>query len=185
MKTLKSLGFTTLLLSLIACGGNTTKEKETMEEGTSQEASSEKKELTGMHQVDLSSYNLNASIYVPDDSKGKTAISTSSWGSIEITNGNTFALEIVPFGMTVAEKKEELAGDLVYTIEYLTESDQVIVYKKSIKDSETEAEYHFFMNAEVDGEIVEIKNSMEGSFSERNIERMLEAARSLTPNMVS
>lgn len=185
MKTIKYLGFATLLLSLIACGGNTSTEKENSEETISQEAGTEKNDLTGMHQVDLSAYNLNASMYVPDDSKGKTTIATSSWGSIEISNGNTFALEIVPFGMSLAEKKEELAGDLVYTIEYLKENDQLIVYKKSIKDSETEAEYHFFMNVEIDGEIVEIKNSMEGSFSQRNIEKMVESARSLTPNIVS
>jgi len=150
---------------------------ENNEEGNT-EAQSESATTENSTEINLSDYDLNASISIPDESKGKAEISLTDWGSIEIRVGERFGIEIVPFGMTVEEKRAELEADLVYQTSYLDENENLLFYEKSIKESDIEMEYHFFYTTELDGDIVEIK-SLDNKFSKSAVESMIESAKSL------
>ncbi len=181
MKLIKPFCILSLSIFLFACGDNPTAESNE-DEATEQIESTEEEALSNMTSIDLSEYDLAASISIPDESKGRAEVNATDWGSIAIKVGAKYNLDILPFGISVAEKKEELASDLVYEIEYIEETESSILYKKTIKDSEIEAEYHFFLTKEIDGDIVEVKNGAEESFSQRAIEKMMQSANSLKAN---
>jgi len=170
--------YTTAVISILFACNNAPSENATEE---NVEETSEKKEvdLSGMEEIDLSEYDLLATMLVPDESKGNREIGFTEAGNILIKVGSRYGIEIVPFGMTVAEKKEELAGGLVYNIGFIEETENSILYSKTIKDSEIEAETHFFYSAEINGELIEIK-SLDGSpFSSGMIKKMLASAKSI------
>ncbi len=161
-------------LFLFSCGGTA----ETKEESNStEELSAESYE--GMTEISLSEFGLEATIQIPDESKGKAEITETSFGSIQIVVGKNYGIEIVPFGLSIDEKKEELAGDLVYNVEYLTENPNLIEYKRTIKESDVEEEYQFFMNKELNGEVYEIKSISEMSFKKFALKSMVNSAKSL------
>jgi hypothetical protein len=161
-------------LFLFSCGG-TTETKE--ESNNTEELSTESYE--GMTEVNLSEFGLEATIQIPDESKGKAEITETSFGSIQIVVGQNYGIEIVPFGLSIDEKKEELAGDLVYNVEYLTENPTLIEFKRTIKESDVEEEYHFFMSKELNGEVYEIKSISEMSFKKFALKSMVNSAKSL------
>lgn len=180
MRTLRISLFTLSILSLIACGGEASKEAGSEEDTMTDEAAMEGEDnYDQMTKVNLSDYDIAASIYIPDESKGKSEIQATDWGSITINVGKNFGIELVPFGMSIEEKKAELDGDLVYTVEYLEETPESIYYTKTIRDSDMEPEYHFFSNKEIEGDIIEVKNIEDGMFKKTAIELMMKSARSL------
>lgn len=131
-----------------------------------------------MQVVSLDDYNVPAKIYLPNTSKGKALISELSSGGVEIIIGDHFGIEIIPFGLSKEEFKAELNGDLVYTIDYLEENEQSILYKKTIKDSEVDAEFHFFLEKDLNGDVYELKSLREMEFNESAAKQMLKAAKS-------
>jgi hypothetical protein len=178
MKIKNTLCILAVSTIMMACGGNQQKDATESNSETEGTENASEMDLNTMAEVDLSDFDLNASIYIPDDSKGKPEINTTNFGSIQIVVGKDYGIEIVPFGLTVSEKKEELEGDLVYDIEYLSESDNSIYFKRTIKDSDVKAEFHFFMTKEINGDLIEIK-SLNQTYSERAIEKMIQSAKSL------
>lgn len=182
MKTKNLLFIAGLAILLAACGGNANKQNET--DAESKENSNET-EYSQMQLVSLSEYNIPAEIYIPNESKGKAMINENPAGGVEIKVGDRFGIEVVPFGLTKAEVKEELDNDLVYSIEYLEEDAQSMLYKKSIKDSDIDPEFHFFLEAEINGDIYEVKSINEMGFKESAAKEMLKSARSLKAKTTS
>ena len=167
------------IVSLVACGGEGTNDS-TSEEGTETEASTDAVDTyEQMVELDLTDYDIEAKMYVPDESKGKAELNATDWGSVTINVGKGYGIELVPFGLTVEEKKGELEGDLVYDIEYLEETETAIFYTKTIKEGDMEPEFHFFANAEINGDVVEIKNVEDRLFKKGAVELMMKSARSL------
>jgi len=176
MNVLKKFFIFILILGTGACGGNQQKEDaESEKNAEGRQAENYEK----MKKVDLGEYGFDASIYVPHESKGKLSIQETEWGSTLISVGPKFEMELIPFGLSVEEKRVELDGDLVYDVTYLTEEEDLIKYSKKIKDSDLEAEYHFFMNVELDGEVAEIKSVKDKAFSSKDVDLMIQSARSL------
>jgi hypothetical protein len=174
MKT-KHLFFIAGLATLMAaCGGNAEKQSKAKDNTEN----STEADYSKMQLLSLSEYNIPAEIYIPDESKGQALINESPTGGVEIKVGDRFGIEIVPFGLSKEAIKEELDNDLVYSIEYLEEDDQSILYKKSIKDSDIEAEFHIFLENEINGEIYEVKSINEMEFKESAAKEMLKSARS-------
>ena len=172
MNALKYLSFLLFSLFIFGCG----------EKGNSDSASEETNQAADyeqMREIDLKENGLEASIYVPDERKGKLMVESTAWGSTIIQVGERFQIEVVPFGLAVEEKKIELDGDLVYEVEYLEETENLIKYSRTIRDSDQDAEYHFFMNKEINGELIEIKSSKDQSFSAKDVDLMIESAQSL------
>lgn len=177
MRTLKFISAVVISLSLLACGG------EAKTEGSDAAAENDaaaQVDYKGMELVNLSEFAVNASIQLPNEDKGPRKIQSSATESIEILVGDAFGIEITPFGISVAEKQQELNDDLVYTIEYVEETPEKIVYRKTIKDSEIDPEYHFFITKEINGEPFSIK-SLNKAYKQKSIEKMVLSAESLTP----
>ena len=174
MKLLNQLILATVVSLAFACNSGPANDSE----------SNQKSELNvqteGMKQIDLSEYELNAHMFVPDDSKGKADIIATDWGSIEINVADWYGIEIIPYGMTLSDKKAELKSDLVYTVDYIVEEENLILYKKTISGSDVDPEFHFFMTTEIDGELVEVKSSADQSFTKKQVEKMINSAKTLS-----
>ncbi len=176
MKKLKYICLFVLSISLFACGGET---KSTEGETTESNTESSSTDFKGMELVELSQYGIDASIYIADATKGKQDLRLTDQESLEIEVGKRYGVEIVAYGLTVAEKKEELAGDLVYEIEYIEDSPNKIVYKKTIKDNEVEPEVHFLLTTELNDEPYTVQ-SLNKVYNEKAIQKMITSAESLT-----
>lgn len=176
MKTLNKFILLGLVAGIVACGNKEEPKNSPEVEDTIEEAV----DLSGMEEVSLSDYQMEASIYIPNNKKPE--IMGTDWGSTEIRVGEYFGLEILPSGISVAEFKEQLATDLVYTIAYIEDSENLVIYTKSIEGSDIKAEHHFFMNVEVKGELFEIKSLAEMGFSKLSVEKMVNAAKTFKLN---
>ena len=180
LKKLYLFGTLALSISLIACGGGDTPKKENTNETEISESKSP--DYSNMEKVDLTAFGVYASIQLPKAEKGPHKMENTATESVTIEVSDKFGIEITPFGLTVAEKKKELDGGLVYTIEYMEESENKLIYKKSIAESdEVEDEYHFFLTKSVDGELYSIQ-SLPKAFREKSIEKMIISAESVKPN---
>lgn len=177
MKIIKLSAIVFSAIFMLACSGN---QKET--EKTETESSSD---YNNMIQVQLNEFGVDASMYIPDENKGKAEIEKTPYGSVEIRVGDNFGLEVVPFGQSKAEFKVELEGDLVYEVEYLEEDDHLLFYKRSIKDSDMEPEFHFFLEKKINGEIYEVKSLADMSFKENAVKEMLKSAKSIETKPMS
>jgi|SRR5690554_442291 len=179
---MKKLKITVLLLSsivLFSCG-NTADQSDKSTENQEEVASYE-----GMDLLDLTAYNIPLDIYIPSESKGNADVVETVNGSVEISIGKRFGIEIIPFGMSIAEQKEELEGDLVYSIKYLEEDDKIMLYEKSIADSGIDPEYHFFYHIEIDGESYSVKSITGRAFTKGAVKEMMQSATSLKTKGVS
>lgn len=182
-KKIKFLGLFVLAASIMACGGDqktTDGETETTKENEMEAA---KPDMTGMEEIDLTEYDIPATIYAPDESKGKRTITATEWGSVQVESGKKFGIEIVPFGMTIEEKKAELSNASVYTIDIISEDANSIVFSKAINGTELEPEIHFFMTKEINGDVYEIK-SLDNSYNQKAIEKMVNCANSFVEKAV-
>ncbi|MEX2379100.1 MAG: hypothetical protein WD530_00025 [Vicingaceae bacterium] len=176
MKTKNLLLMAGLAVLLAACGGNAEKQNDADAES---KENSKVADYSQMQLVSLSEYNIPAEIYIPNENKGKAMINENPAGGVEIIVGDRFGIEIFPFGLTKEEMKAELENDLVYSIEYIEEDDKSMLYKKSIKDSDIDPEFHFFLEAEIKGDIYEVKSINQMEFKESAAKEMLKAAKSL------
>ena len=177
MKKIIPIAVLGLSIFLAACENSST----TNDTEESTEAVEETKAAANMEALDLSEYGMPATIPIPDASKGKAEVNMTDWGSLEIRVGNRYGIELVPYGMSVAEVKAELESGLVYEINFIEATDQLLFYEKQIKDSDIAPEYHFFFTAEMQGDIVEIK-SLGEAYSKGAVEAMIASAKSFAAN---
>jgi len=174
MKKLQLISALAIAMSLIACGGGESSGTDNVETSDSTSV-----DYSNMEQVNLFDFGVDANIQLSKEDKGPRKIQNSATESVTIEVNDKFGIEINPFGLTVAEKKEELDGDLVYTIEYIEETADKIVYKKSITDNEEiEAEHHFFLTKNIGGELYSVQ-SLPNVFSKKAIDKMIVSAESL------
>ncbi len=182
---MKKLQFTAALLismSVIACGGDAkTADASSETSETAEITASAEADYEGMKLTDLTEFGVFASLQIPDGEKGPVKIENSATESVEIMCGTKYGIEIIPFGLTVAEKKAELDNDLVYTIEYIEDTPEKIIYKKAIQDGDMESEYHFFLTKEIDGEPYSIQ-SLNKVYRQKSIEKMVVSAESIIAN---
>ena len=184
MKNSYLILFTASLMSFAACESTKSDKEETTVE-TEEVTADEAADYSGMQKLDLSDYAIAGSLYIPNENKGKAKINETAYGSVQIVVGDRFGLEIVPFGQSLEEKKAELSNDLVYELNVIEEDENYMMFEKSIKESDVEPEYHFFMNVELDGEIYEIKSITDNAYSKAAVESMLKSAQSFSPQAVS
>ncbi len=180
MKKLQFIGAIVIAVSFVACGGDA-KSTDTSSPETTEPAETKVEDYKGMELANLSDYGVDGSLQIPDKSKGPQKIQTSSIESIEIMVGNAFGIEVITFGQTVAEKKTELDGDLVYRIEYIEETPEKLLYKKTLKDSDIDPEFHFYLTKNINGELFSVQ-SLNKVYKQKWVEKMIVSAESLTAN---
>lgn len=184
MKFNKQIILIAVATILMSCGGAANGDQDANQDATGKTDSADAN-YEGMVKVNLSDYNVPAEIYIPGEKEGKATINETSWGSVEITVGDNFGIEIVPFGMSKEDKKTELDGDMVYQTEYIKETDNMIIYKSSIKDSEVAPEMRFFIQKTVGDDTFEIKSMNDKAFNKRAVDVMVKSANSLTALPIS
>ncbi len=175
MKTIKFSLILCMGLLLAACGGSETADASSNEE-TSATEETQAPNMDNMEVMDLNEYDIPATIGLPHDGGGTPELTLTDFGSLIITMGDQFGIEIIPFGLGRDEFKEELKAGLVYEISFVEENEAYFVYEQQIPDSDVAPEVHFFMNKEIDGEVYEIKSLESGSFKRGAINKMLESA---------
>lgn len=180
MKILKQSILLSCLAFLIACGGKTNPEETNSSENENAPIPTEKVDYSNMHEIDLSEYNVPAFIFIPNENKGKAKIEETAYGSVQIEVGERFGIEVLPFGLSLTEFKAELENDMVFQVEIIEETENYITYQKTIADSGTEAEFHFFFSKNLEGDLFEVKSMSEKEFSEGALKEMLKSAKSLS-----
>lgn len=164
-------------IGMIACSSGAKSDSEN-EQQTEESQNEPQEDYSNMREVDLSEYGIMGTIQLPKADKGKLEIKETSWGSVEVKVGDRFGLEIVPFGLTIAEKKAELENGTVYEVDILEDEDDFIFYKKYIPNSEVLEEYHFFLNKQIQEDIYEIKSMADMELKEGAVREILRSAKS-------
>ena len=186
MKKIKYLVIAFIAAGLLACGPKENS-SESSNENTEKSNSTQEEnavDLSNMMEIDLTDYGFTSSFFIPKD-KGKPEIAATDWGSIEIRIGKNYGLEIMPNGISIEERKAELAADIVYNYTYLEDKMNLIVYEQSIPDSDVKPETHFFFNMELNGELVEVRSLQDMSFNKRHVEVMVSSAKALSSKTTS
>jgi len=176
---IKYILFPCLAISLMACGsgaGNTEQEAADSSQVVRQEIEAD---YSQMQAVDLSDLGLMASIYAPNEEKGRLSMEESGYGSIILRLGERFGLEVVPFAMGIVEKRNELEQGTVYQIEVIEERKDYMLYRKFIPGSEVLQEYHLYLTKEINGELVAVKTLDDMELKEAQAREVLKSAQSL------
>lgn len=129
--------------------------------------------------VDLSPYGFLATIQIPDTTIGLPELNETNWGALEIRVGRNYGISIQSGEGNMELLKKDLKEDLVFTNEIIAETPNSIIYKKTIKNTDIKPLYHFFYFDTIDGYIVEIKSLELEEYTLKDVEKMLESAKTL------
>ena len=142
-------------------------------------------------QVDLSDYDLLATIYIPDETAGigasyETIIEHDEEFKWKISAGPNFQLFIEDWGANsnkIQEFKKGIKADEVFKVSILSEDKNTIIYKRSLikhinVPKYKHESYHIYALVELDGYYYEIKNREAGD-SKKVVEFMAKSVKSL------
>jgi hypothetical protein len=163
----------------MACGSGGEQNEQGSTDSTEVVGQSTEEDYDQMQKVELSDFGLMASIYLPQENKGPLMVEESSYGTIVMKVGERFGLEIVPFGMDIVEKRNELEQGTVFQIEVLEERQEYMLYRKFIPGSEVLEEFHIYLTKEIDGELVAVKTLDDMELKEAQAREVLKSAKSL------
>jgi hypothetical protein len=130
----------------------------------------------GMMDLNLKVNGNSLTITVPDSSIARLEITEQSWGATEIKVGKHFQISISEGQGDIALKKSDISGDEINKFRrYLKEEPNTLFWESSI----TEPEFHFYTVEKVGPVFYLIENIKEEHFTEKDIQQMLESAKSL------
>ena len=130
----------------------------------------------GMMELSLKVNGNSLAITVPDSSIGKLEMAEQSWGATEIKVGKHFQLSISEGQGDITLKKSDISGDEVNKFKrYIKEEPNTLFWESAI----TEPEFHFYTVEKVGPVFYLIENIKEEHFTEKDVQQMLESAKSL------
>lgn len=130
----------------------------------------------GMMELNLKVNGNSLAITVPDSSIGKLEMAEQSWGATEIKVGKHFQLSISEGQGDINLKKSDISGDEVNKFKrYIKEEPNTLFWESAI----TEPEFHFYTVEKVGPVFYLIENIKEEHFTEKDVQQMLESAKSL------
>lgn len=136
----------------------------------------------GMMELNLKVNGNSLAITVPDSSIGKLELAEQSWGATEIKVGKHFQISISEGKGDITLKKSDIAGDEINKFKsYLKDEPNTLLWESAI----TEPEFHFYTVEKVGPVFYLIENIKEEHFTEKDIQQMLESAKSLKLQEVS
>jgi hypothetical protein len=159
-----------LIVSLSSCGGGSSEDANSEDQVDSTASEAAASPQRGMVEVDLNEFYVNATIMVPDESRGEQNIAMNDFGETRIEGDlNTFI--------------QALSEDITYSNEVIEQGDDFVLYKSSIVDSHIDPEFHFFAIKTADGIVYEIHDySEEGGYAESVARLMLESVNNMKAN---
>lgn len=142
----------------------------------------------GMNVLDLSKYGKPFAIFVPDTNNAKLNITEQSWGALEIKVGNGYAISISEEEADFGLRKADIKADEVNRFKsFIVEEPTTLMWESEI----TQPEFHFISVQKIGNTAYtfeDIKSTDAEPFGKENIQKMLDAARSIkeikkeTPN---
>lgn len=136
----------------------------------------------GMMELNLKVNGNSLTITVPDSSIGKLEMAEQSWGATEIKVGKQFQISISEGQGDITLKKSDISGDEINKFKrYLEDGPNTLFWESAI----TEPEFHFYTVEKVGPVFYLIENIKEEHFSEKDVQQMLESAKSLKLQEVS
>ena len=145
-----------LLFLTSACGTNTEKTKEEAEE----------QDYYQFQRIDLTSYDLDATIMIPDATAGIGASFKPQINHVptdykwEITIGRNFNLQIEDFGDNAyryLEVRKKILENKAFKVSIVKEENDQVLFKRNLDNS-----YHVYAVKKVDGIYYELKSREEG-----------------------
>lgn len=171
-----------VLFAMTACGGGG---GESDSSADSTQVSELPRSLqAGVMEVDLSDHFINATVLIPDSSRGLASIQTNDFGEVRIVVGDVYNLVIVEnLDATMDSKLQALNEDLMYQHEVIEQGDDYVLYKSSIEGSHVDPVFHFFAFKTIDGIEYEFHDyNEEGGYAESVARLMLESVNHLRVN---
>ena len=173
---IKHIILSTMVFSLVACGSGGGNSDSDATDSTAVESNEMQEDYSQMQEVDLSEYGVMASMYVPN---GNLMIEESGYGSIVLRVGDRFGIEVVPFGMEIVEKRNELEAGTVFQVEVLEERTDYMFFRKFIPGSEVLQEFHVYLTRDINGELVAVKSLDDMEMKEAQAREVLKSAKSI------
>ncbi|MDA7744873.1 hypothetical protein N8911_02115 [bacterium] len=173
-----------LIVSLSSCGGGSSEDANSEDQVDSTASEAAASPQRGMVEVDLNEFYVNATIMVPDESRGEQNIAMNDFGETRIQVGTIY-------DVIIAEQIEgdlntfiqALSEDITYSNEVIEQGDDFVLYKSSIVDSHIDPEFHFFAIKTADGIVYEIHDyNEEGGYAESVARLMLESVNNMKAN---
>lgn len=132
----------------------------------------------GMNVLDLNKYGKPFAVFIPDTVQNKLSIVEQSYGALEITVGNNFAIAISEQSEDIELKKKDLKEDEVNKLKgYIVEEPTAIFWESAITDSE----FHFIVNQKIGNAEYNIKDLMaaEKPFGKEAVQKMFDSAKNI------
>lgn len=149
------------LILMASCGGSKTEEAVT---------------IPGMAQNEITVSGNKLTIMAPDSTKGKIEIIEQAWGATEIKVGKDFQISVEESDGDVALMKSDIAGNDVNKFKrYIKDEPTLLFWESEI----TQPEFHFYTIVKVGEKSYVVQNLKDEMFGEKQIEAMIEAAKSL------
>lgn len=147
--------------------------------------------MEGMKEKDLSEHGFDLSIMVPEKDPNKgirpAKFELDERGRLQVKAGKGFGMSILegaPLQDMDAKKEDIKNMNQALETDFVKEEEGLLIYKHAIPGSEKEM-FHFFLVHEVDGMDYVIESLAEGEFTEKQVKRMIESAKTLSPKKES
>lgn len=161
MKKVLLMASLPVLLLAIGCGGS---------------KSEEVVSIPGMIQTEITVSGNKLTIMAPDSTKGKMEVMEQSWGATEIKVAKDFQISIEESDGDIALMKSDIAGNDVNKFKrYIKDEPNLLFWESEI----TQPEFHFYMILKTGNKTYLIQNLKDEMFGEKQIESMIEAAKTL------
>jgi len=137
--------------------------------------------LEGYTQISVPLINGDANIHVPGSKLTSSTpdVFQNNAGVTHLKLGENFHLEITEQRMSIDQLISDLNQDIFYKSNILSQSDNEIVYEKTLPDGSSSF-VHFCKVIQSDDHDITIKSANTGHFRKSHIERMMKSANSFT-----
>lgn len=170
---LLSILFSAVLM--VSCG-----EDNTSDSGENNTENQTEVKLKNHEEIDFNQWGFPLAMLIPDaENNGEPEVKLTNGGVLEVMVGKTFGVEIMYGEGDIALLKMDLEDDLVFVSEIISEEENLLIYKQDIPDSGVKTQHHFFYKAVINNEIFEIRDLRSETYSQKMIEDMIKAVKSL------
>ena len=141
--------------------------------------------MTGTEEFDMSEAGFAYKMMVPDEDHAKALPEVSyneDAGYFAVICGEHFSITITEDEPDFAQVKTDLNEHLLYKTEFLTDEADLLIYESTLPD-ESNSYVHFYMVRELGGMKFIIEDEKMGEFTRGDIDRMVQCAKTITPNL--